>query len=490
MRKRDPSIQTGEEGTSLLKPGEASYPRRSFGRTLVLACLSFVVLSGLLVLAVFLIPREKKTDFVGYDWSPVDQLINEAIAQQVTPGATLIVGALPGHVGADSLGILYSKGYGSYTYGLPTPIGNDDPAMSVTSSLFDLASLTKVLASTTALAQFYQRGELDLDTLLVDPSLFGPEFGVNGKAGITVRNLLLHNAGFFPDPVPEYWSTQFGCPETAYFHPALNFSCVSLAYAAYLNMSLMYAPGTQFVYSDLSFIGVMWVVGRLALAKAYVAPDQFYPGCQVSPLADPATAQCAYEAYVRLYVLGAPQVAMNASGFLPQPSSWALAPPTWNDTYYRHEIMQGVVSDENAYALGGISGHAGLFATTTDVASLARALLFPPADSPFFNATTQQTFFTVGNVSQSNRALGWAINLEQYWYDGNATYCQAFSQATAMHTGYTGTMVCLDPINRIYAVFLTNRCYPVKLNFEILALRQSLSYAIVHVLGLQPSLAA
>ena len=92
-------------------------------------------------------------------------------------------------------------------------------------------SLTKVVGTTSAAALLYQRGLLDLDTPIADASLLGAAFAAQGKASITSRNLLLHNSGFPPDPVPNYWAPGFGCPATAQWHPEQTFDCVKQIFA-------------------------------------------------------------------------------------------------------------------------------------------------------------------------------------------------------------------------------------------------------------------
>jgi len=133
--------------------------------------------------------------------------------------------------------------------------------------------------------------------------------------------------------------------------------------------------------------------------------------------------------------------------------------PTWDDSDYRMEQLQGAVSDENAYTLGGIAGHAGFFATVPDVVMLLRRLAWSSPSDSWINQTTFKYFTTIYNKTQSSRALGWDTND----YTMN-TYreCGNLSATTWSHTGYTGTHVCGDLERGIVAVLLTNRCYPDK----------------------------
>eukprot|EP00051_Salpingoeca_urceolata_P028974 m.488592 g.488592 ORF g.488592 m.488592 type:complete len:467 (-) comp25931_c0_seq1:75-1475(-) len=373
--------------------------------------------------------------------------------------------SFPGCVAAVAKGanLLYLQPLGNFTYGEAAPMshGTNPPMASTTN--FDMASLTKVLATTTAVMTFYQRGELDLATAVSDDKLLGPDFAAHGKRAITVENLLLHNAGFPPDPSPGFWLPAFGCEQSTHEHPLEVFDCRAAVYRAVLAQTLINPVGQKFVYSDLSMITMMFVVGKLAHDLGYVSADDLNPACHAAgvDLAKGA-GQCYYEAYVRIHVLG--HVGMTSSGFLPAKATWESIPPTWNDTTgwspgpgYRHRVVQGQVSDQNAYAMGGIAGHAGLFSNVPDVLRLVHRLLFASPTDAWVNATTVALFTRVHNATQSSRALGWDTNLP-----GVNTYrgCGNLSATTFTHTGYTGTQVCNDPVRGISTVLLTNRVYP------------------------------
>jgi CubicO group peptidase (beta-lactamase class C family) len=213
-------------------------------------------------------------------------------------------------------------------------------------------------------------------------------------------------------------------------------------------------------------ITMMYVVGTLARDLGYVNVNELKDEC-ISGGSDDVSSmdgvtQCYYLAYVHKYVIG--HSAMVDSGFLVNPLLYGQCAPTWNDTNgfspdgsYRNRVIQGQASDENAYAMGGISGHAGFFSTGLDVHRLLSALMFTTPTNKWINATTLQTFTTIYNVSQSSRALGWDTNnYAVRSYPG----CGNFSQNTYMHTGYTGTQVCNDKDRQMYAILLTNRVYP------------------------------
>ena len=208
--------------------------------------------------------------------------------------------------------------------------------------MFDIASLTKVISTTSAVALLYQEGYLDLDTLVVD--ILGPSFSSNGKHAISIRNCLLHNAGFAPDPVPWYWSPDFPCPNTNDSSPEEDFSCLEpYIHASLYNESLQSVPGHVYVYSDLSFITLQMVVGTLVRKHGLVTPLEYRQECrdwlrkQGHSLSVVTQDVCAFEAFVDRYVFGrrvrgAERGWMPSSGYLPLPEVWDTCLPTLNDT--------------------------------------------------------------------------------------------------------------------------------------------------------------
>ncbi|KJE90019.1 beta-lactamase [Capsaspora owczarzaki ATCC 30864] len=408
------------------------------------------------------------------DWSPVDAVLDSALASRVFPGAVAAVVA--------ANGIVYLRALGNQTYDnvLPpfAPSGSTgSPPMHPTTK-FDLASLTKVLASTTAAMTLYQRGLLDLDMAVADPSLLTDAFAAQGKQTVTVRNLMLHNAGFPPDPSPEYWDVAFGCKQTTQPFAAEVFDCREQIFQSVLNQTLANPVGQVYVYSDLSMITMKFVIGRIARDHGLVTEQDLLPACAAAGGDPHATIsgrlQCYYEAYVRLHVIDV--LRLGDTGFLPPRADYARIAPTWNDTWYRHIQLQGVVSDGNSYALGGIAGHAGLFSTAVDIAVLVHSLLFAEPNNPWINSTTVALFTKVYNATQSPRALGWSTNLD--------LTCGALSPTTFTHTGYTGTQVCNDPELGFTTILLTNRCYPndtAESMTQIAATRKAYSSAVQQV---------
>lgn len=231
------------------------------------------------------------------DWAAVDAVIQEGIKAGAFPGAVALVGSPAGEV--------YSKAFGAYTYGDAPPFvppGSGSPPSMKLDTRFDMASCTKVVATLTAVGILYDLKLISLDMKVSDPALLGPAFANNGKDDITLLNCLLHNAGYPPDPVPNYWDPAFGCPQTTKPMPAEDFSCRDQIFTSLLNQTLAAPIGSVYVYSDLSFLTLMWVVGKVVQTHATdlrIRPSDLLPGCASGSASD---TQCYYEVFVRRYV--------------------------------------------------------------------------------------------------------------------------------------------------------------------------------------------
>ncbi|KAL0212130.1 hypothetical protein RCL1_005756 [Eukaryota sp. TZLM3-RCL] len=382
------------------------------------------------------------------EWSDVDKLINRGISDRVYPGAFA-------GVYSQKHGVLYSKSFGKFSYGEPLPY-NPFPPTVTDDSIFDMASCTKVVATTSAIAQFYERGELDLDMPLAHPLLLGPAFGVNGKQTVTSRHCLLHEAGFAPDPVPGYLDSRFGCPSRSIVPPPETFSCIPKIHKSLLAESLVRKPSVKYVYSDLSMMTLAYVAGGLARKLGYVSPADLEPNCAgfrgfVNSEPSMAIDICYFRSYVRNYVLHR-QFNDETMFFTIKEQDKPRCLPEWNATDVDRGIIQGAVSDENSYSAGGVLGHAGLFSTGPGIMSFVKDFM----NGEIINQTTINTFVTVNNVSMSSRALGWDTSNPDPWL------CGSLSSATFNHSGYTGTSICIDPIRKLAVFLLTNRCYPGK----------------------------
>jgi CubicO group peptidase (beta-lactamase class C family) len=315
------------------------------------------------------------------------------------------------------------KATGRFTY--------DDSSPEITvGSIFDLASVTKVVATTAMAMTLYQRGLLDLDVAVAGVL---PEFAGDdpGRREISFRMLLAHSSG-----LPAY--------ERLFLRASSKAELVRLA----LSIPLKNAPGTHAEYSDVGFILLGLALERLAEASL----DRF----------------CRREVFGPLGLL---HTAFNP------PASWkSLIPPTANDQTFRKRIIQGEVQDENASVLGGVAGHAGLFSTAADMATFAHALL--GGGSPILRPETLAVF-TRRETSPlgTSRTLGW---------DKPSSPSQSgkyLSPSSFGHLGYTGTSLWLDPERQLSVTLLTNRTWPDCSNQAIKEVRPRFHDAVVEALG-------
>ncbi len=333
----------------------------------------------------------------------VDAIIEDAIRTRATPGAVLLVG----HRGR----VVYHKAYGRRAVD-PT----DEPM--TLDTLFDLASLTKVVATTTSVMILVEEGRLRLSDRVAS---YWPDFARYGKEGITIRHLLTHTSGLRPDlDLAEPWTGA----DTAL---ALAADEVPVA-----------APGERFVYSDINFIVLGEVVHRVSAQPL----DQFARRRIFDPLG------------MRDTVFNPPE------GLRPRvapterctPYGWPCAGPD-------ARILRGVVHDPTARRMGGVAGHAGLFSTAADLAIFCRMLLGGGAVdgvrilSPLavLAMTSPATPAGLGQV----RGLGWDIDSA---YSANRG--ELFPVGSYGHTGFTGTSLWVDPVTDTFVVFLSNRLHP------------------------------
>ncbi|MEP6643088.1 MAG: serine hydrolase domain-containing protein [Acidobacteriaceae bacterium] len=345
-------------------------------------------------------------------------LLREAISSHAFPSASLAVT----HRGR----LIALKGLGTFTYDLHSPQVKSD-------TIFDLASVTKVIASTTMAMILYQRGLLDLDTPVVSilPQFRGDDLR---RLAITIRMLLAHSSG-----LPAH--------EKFYLHSRSRETVISAA----LKVPLATPPDTKMEYSDIGFI----ILGKILEMTANESLDAF---CQRE-------------------VFG--PMAMTSTGFNPPSLLRPLIPPTADDKTFRRRIIQGEVQDENASAMGGVAGHAGVFSSANDVAIFAHLML--SGGRPLLRPETVNTFTRRQPVPDgTSRALGW---------DTPSSPSQSgdfFSVRSFGHTGYTGTSLWIDPERDLSITLLTNRTWPDCSNQMIKQVRPKFHNAVVEALGLAP----
>ncbi|HLQ69061.1 MAG TPA: serine hydrolase domain-containing protein [Gemmatimonadales bacterium] len=306
----------------------------------------------------------------------------------------------------------------------------NDPRPVTPETIYDLASLTKVIALTTECILLVDQGNLDLDAPV---QRYLPEFRGPMKDQVTIRHLLTHSAGLAAD-LPLFDSTRTR-------EAALRMVDTS---------PLLSPPGTRFVYSDLSAIVLMQVVERITGRPfdQVLASDVFGP------------------------------LGMTATRFVP-PQIWHdRIAPTEVDTFFRHRLLIGEVHDESAARLGGVSGNAGLFSNAPDLARFAAWLLRtrqgvlapgwqPGVIPPKLSSELVRAFTTRQNIPPgSSRALGWDTPSELS-SAGTKMGPNAFG-----HTGFTGTSIWFDPDRNVFIILLTNRVNPTRANLKILQVRR------------------
>ena len=340
---------------------------------------------------------------------------------------SIAAGAFPGAVfGVLSLGsVLHIGAEGRFTYDAESPAVA--PA-----TVYDVASVTKVIATTGVAMLLWQRGELRLDMPLGEllPGFFGA--GDARKERVTLRLLLAHSSGL-PGVVPFY----------------LACSTAEQVLEAALTLPLEAEPGTQMVYSDPGFI----LLGR-ALEVIGGAPlDQLAAALIWKPLG------------------------MVHTRFRPTAAAQAVIPPTEQAQGLRNGLIQGQVHDENCFVLGGVSGHAGVFAPAGDLLRFAEALLAPlRGDGPhLFTAEAVRLFTNRAELPPgSSRALGWDTPSGPVSSSGSL-----FSPRSFGHLGFTGTSLWIDPTIDTAVALLTNRTYPFRENRLIQEVRPDFHNAVM-----------
>jgi CubicO group peptidase (beta-lactamase class C family) len=340
-------------------------------------------------------------------------LLDRARADSAFPGAFAIVGR--------SSGALAEYGVGSLDWS-PSPRPDAD-------AIWDMASLTKVIAMTSALMQLVDRGTVDLDAPV---GRYVAEFVGPGKERVTVRHLLAHTSGL-PAWRPLYKETY--TPDAAR----------ALAVATPLDT----AAGVRMVYSDLGAI----ILGALVERVSGLTLD----------------------AYVARHVFG--PLGMTSTGYRPDPGLVPRIAPTEFDPWRQRKI-HGEVHDENAFGLGGVSGHAGLFSSGHDLARFARMYLGGGTldGTRVLSPATIREFTTVQDSTVSNRALGWETP------NGSNSAGRIMTRPAFGHTGFTGTSIWMDPSRDLFVILLTNRVNPTRQNSRIGGVRVALADAVVRVM--------
>ena len=342
------------------------------------------------------------------------QVLRDAVDARAFPGAIAEVG--------DATTPLWTAPVGRLTYDAASPAVAAD-------TIYDLASLTKVLSTTPLLMQLVERGALGLDDPVAQhfESWTRPD-----RAGVTIRDLLSHASG-----LPGGWVKLF-----LEYRDPIDFE------RAIAGIALEYRPRTKSVYSDLGFM----LLGFL-LDRDVPLPTRFATMLGQIGIVDPLQ-------------------------FNP-PALWRRRTAPADHNEWRGRLLVGEVQDENAAALGGIAGHSGLFGTASAVAAYARHLLqvLDGRTGAFRQDTLREFIRRQENAPGSSRALGWDTMLP------TSSCGTRMSPRAFGHTGFTGTSLWVDPERGIYVVLLSNRVHPSRDNPTFAPVRAAFHDAVMEALG-------
>jgi CubicO group peptidase (beta-lactamase class C family) len=341
----------------------------------------WLLLCATLVLIYCLLPSSASAEAAndvgaaGADFKQIDALMEEAVAKGNIPGGVVLIG----HDGK----VVYRKAFGSRSLE-PTK----EP-MTV-ETIFDLASLTKCIATATSVMKLIQYGRVRLNDAV---AAYLPEFAQNGKEDITVRELLTHYSGLPPDlDLKGAWQGR------------------DAAFRMAMEVKPVYPPGSQFLYSDINFQTLGFLVEKVTgeSLDAFAAANIYAP------------------------------LGMNDTRFLP-PASWLprMAPTQYDE---HGKMLRGVVHDPTARRMGGVAGHAGLFSTADDLAKFAEEMLHGSRVLSRLSIEKMTTPQQPANAA-SLRGLGWDIDSPFASNRGDLLPVGSYG-----HTGFTGTSLWIDPV--------------------------------------------
>lgn len=349
----------------------------------------------------------------------VDNIAREAMTDQATPGFVVLV--------AKDGKVIFNKAYGYHTYDKTQPDKITD--------IFDLASVTKISATTMEVMKLTEQGKLSLDSTV---GSYVALARTTNKNNIKVRELMLHQAGLIPYiPFYERLKPADHSSDSSAAYPTKVADGYFIRKDYFKDVMWPQMLGTalrtrgQYVYSDLSMYFMKEIVETVTATPLNVyVQDNFY-----NPLG------------------------MQTAGFLPRNRfSKDQIVPTENDTYFRHTLLTGYVHDQGAAMVGGVSGHAGLFASANDLAILYQMVLNGGTYGGIQYLKPETVAeFTAKQSNVSRRGLGfdrWDPEVSKHYPSDLA------SNETFGHTGYTGTCIWVDPKSQLIYIFLSNRVYP------------------------------
>jgi uncharacterized protein YbbC (DUF1343 family)/CubicO group peptidase (beta-lactamase class C family) len=323
--------------------------------------------------------------------SKIDVAVAEGLRRKWMPGCVVMVG----HQGR----IVFHKAYGNKQV-------QPETITMTTDTVFDMASITKPIATAASVMKLVELGKIDVDQIVAH---YIPEFAVHGKDKITVRQLLIHQGGLLPDNALSDYNDG-----------------VAKAFERIYALGTRVEPGTTFMYTDVGFIVLAKLVERVSGKNVHQFSQEFL----FKPLG------------------------MQETGYNPPEALRKRAATTQQR---EGRWMRGEVHDPRAYRLGGIAGHAGLFSTSSDLARFAQMLLGQGTyqDNQILAVDTVTLMTKPNKVSSGLRGLGWDIRTGYSYNRGDLLTDQAFG-----HGGFTGTTFWVDPGQDLFVIFLSNRVHP------------------------------
>jgi beta-N-acetylhexosaminidase len=384
----------------------------------------------------------------------VDSIVKDAIVQKAFPGC-VILAAYKGE-------IVYHKAFGNYEYG-------QSPAMSP-ESIFDLASVTKVSATTVSVMKLCEEGKLELNKTIGD---YLPWTKGTNKAGLTIKDILLHQAGltpfitFYKETIDASTNTPNPAIYSAASKPGFGVRVAENLYLRNDWQDTMFnrilksplGPKNKYVYSDNDFI----FLGKIVEAISGLTLDQY-------------TQKNFYN-----------KMGMYSTGFKPRNRfQMECLVPTETDNYFRQQTTRGDVHDEGASMFGGVAGHAGLFSNAYDLSLLYQMLLNGGElnGERYLKPETIQ-LFTAYNSKVSRRGLGFDKPEKDNKIRREPYPSSLASPQTFGHTGFTGTCVWVDPATDLVYIFLSNRVSPTRNNnMGQMLIRGKIQDALYRALGI------
>lgn len=382
----------------------------------------------------YVLPEELNISAV--DLAKIDTLVNSAIKQHATPGCQIFV--------AKAGKVFYNKSFGNTTYENTVPIDN--------ASVYDIASVTKVSASVLALMKLYEQGKLDLDSSLV---YYLPELKGTSKEKLIIRDILTHQARL-KAWIPFWKNTMEKGDWKPSLYSRIPTPLISTQVADSLYILNSFADS---IYSTISS-------SALEAQKKYLYSDLGY--YYLKKIIEKQTKDSLQNYVGKIYS----QLGMTTTGYLPRKKmDVKRIVPTEYDLNFRKQLVHGYVHDQGAALLGGVGGHAGLFSDANDLAKLMQMYLNNGlyGGERYIQTQTMQTFTNCQYCEEDNRrAIGFDKPEPNPLKDDPC--CSCVSLLSFGHTGFTGTMVWVDPANQLVFVFLSNRVYPDAENKKLVQL--------------------